>query len=102
MTIQYLNNGFAGGVKLVALAAHREVEDRQFRVVNPYAGSGMMPPDRYDAARNVRRGHEWKRERSPTRTGRSPTSERGVSTNSVAHHGWGRHPLRIDLLRPPR
>ena len=54
MTIQYLNNGFAGGVKLVTLAAHREVEDRQFGVVNPYAGSGMMPPDRYDAARNVR------------------------------------------------
>src|ERR1700730_8410759 len=43
--------------------------------------------------RVVRCGHEWKRERSPTRTGRSPTSERGVSTDSAAHHRWGQHPL---------
>src|SRR4029077_554105 len=45
----------------------------------------------------VRRGHEWKRRRSPTRTGRSPTSERRVSTDSAAHHRWGQHPLRALL-----
>src|SRR5260370_13598975 len=44
-----------------------------------------------------RRGHECKRGRSPTRTGRSPTSERGVSTDSAAHHRWGQHPIRALL-----
>src|SRR5260370_3907855 len=46
----------------------------------------------------VRRGHEWKRERSPTRTGRSPTSERGVSTDSAALHLCVQHSIRLILL----